>query len=145
MSMQLRSSLSLASEKFIFLLLRIAAVGILFLAGNFLARSTSNFTGGPILCTFRLVTDLPCPICGTTRAFGSLSQGNVSESLNFNPLALVLAGVISMWALKPQLTHKFSDRFAQFWWRSSERKRLFVVLLILSLFWVANTPRMLNA
>jgi len=137
--------MSLVLPKFKFLLLRISVIGAVFLAGNLLARSTNNLSEGPILCTFRLVTDLPCPLCGTTRAFGSLSQGNFGESLNLNPLALVIAVIVSAWLLNPQFIQKSSDHFVQFWWRINERGRLICSILIFTFFWVANIPRMLNA
>lgn len=42
---------------------------------------------GPVLCPFRLVSGLPCPGCGMTRAFSLLWQGRVLESLSFHALA----------------------------------------------------------
>ncbi len=46
---------------------------------------------GPPLCTFRRVTDLPCPSCGATRATLAVVRGHPVEALGFNPLFCVVA------------------------------------------------------
>jgi len=61
-----------------------------------LAHATDGFSRGPILCPFRLITGMPCPTCGTTRAIGSLLLGNVSESVRLNPLGLLLV-ITTLW------------------------------------------------
>jgi hypothetical protein len=45
-------------------------------------------------CTFRQVTGLDCPGCGTTRALHALLHGRVGEAFRFNPFvfAVMLAG-----------------------------------------------------
>ena len=45
---------------------------------------------GPSLCLFRAVTGLLCPGCGLTRAFASLSKGNVARAWEMNPFAFPL-------------------------------------------------------
>jgi hypothetical protein len=106
---------------------------------------TNNFNSGPVLCTFRLFTGLPCPFCGTTRAFGSLIQGNLIESLTLNPLALIIAAIIVLWILLPRHIKSGTDQIAHFWWRIGERGRINAALLLFTSLWVANLPRMLNA
>ncbi len=46
-------------------------------------------------CPFRSLTGIPCPTCGTTRMFVSLSNGELVSAMAMNPLmgALVLSGV----------------------------------------------------
>ncbi len=46
---------------------------------------------GPPLCTFRRVTDLPCPSCGATRATLAVVRGHPVEALGLNPLFCVVA------------------------------------------------------
>jgi len=40
----------------------------------------------PVLCPFRVLTGLPCPGCGTTRAVFELGSGRPITSLLLNPL-----------------------------------------------------------
>lgn len=58
---------------------------------------------GPVLCPFRLATGLPCPLCGTTRSLVALGDGDLGQSLSFQPFGplvpllavLLLAAVVS--------------------------------------------------
>ena len=47
------------------------------------------------VCVFRLVTGLPCPLCGLTRSVGAALSGQVMTALRFHILgpAVVLANV----------------------------------------------------
>lgn len=51
-------------------------------------------TAVPGSCTFRRLTDLPCPGCGMTRAFISLAHGRLADAWSFNPAALVFFAVV---------------------------------------------------
>jgi Protein of unknown function (DUF2752) len=46
------------------------------------------------LCALKVLTGLPCPTCGLTRAVLAVTRGDLAAALFFNPLALV-AGVAS--------------------------------------------------
>lgn len=41
---------------------------------------------GPPLCPFRLVTGLPCPGCGATRALAAAAQGDLGTVLGLTPV-----------------------------------------------------------
>ncbi|MEI6521326.1 MAG: DUF2752 domain-containing protein, partial [bacterium] len=46
-----------------------------------------------VLCPFRLITKLPCPGCGMTRAFLSIGQLKFQQAINYNifsPLLFLL-------------------------------------------------------
>jgi hypothetical protein len=40
------------------------------------------------VCLFNIVTGLPCMTCGMTRAFHSISMGNLREAINYHPLSV---------------------------------------------------------
>lgn len=46
------------------------------------------------LCPFAIVTRLPCPGCGLTRATLAILHGHLHESLRFHPLALIVSPII---------------------------------------------------
>ena len=57
--------------------------------------------GGPVICPIRLVTGVPCPGCGLTRAFCFMTHGHFREAMSFNALApLVLAYFVFLWGYK---------------------------------------------
>jgi hypothetical protein len=47
------------------------------------------------LCVFKILTGIPCPTCGLTRAVIALSRGDLGRALSMNPLAAV-AGVAAI-------------------------------------------------
>ena len=70
----------------------VSAMGLLFFFGPFalFADEKNNFTeGGGIPCIFNLLTGFPCPGCGTTRAFATLSHLDIMESVRFHPIAII--------------------------------------------------------
>jgi hypothetical protein len=50
------------------------------------------------LCYVKLMTRLPCPTCGSTRAAGRLFALDVPGALSMNPLATLAAFAIVLWA-----------------------------------------------
>ena len=51
--------------------------------------SPTSATHGQVICPFRLVTGLPCPGCGMTRAGVFLMHGDLAAALAANPFVLV--------------------------------------------------------
>ena len=52
------------------------------------------------VCMSRRLLQLPCPICGLTRAFTAIAQGELRAALTFHPLApIVLVEVIAIWVV----------------------------------------------
>jgi hypothetical protein len=63
------------------------------------AATDPNATSGWIFCPFRLLTGLPCPLCGMTRGLASLVRGRWNDAIAFHLFSpLVLAG-IGVWIL----------------------------------------------
>jgi hypothetical protein len=46
------------------------------------------------ICMMRRVTGIPCPTCGMTRSLASLVKGHFSQSLDYHPFGIVVAGVL---------------------------------------------------
>lgn len=69
-------------------------------AGWPLAAVTAGFVGlcaltnpyaSPLpTCPFRALTGVPCPGCGTMRAFHSITRGNLSAAVSMNAFSLLL-------------------------------------------------------
>ena len=64
---------------------------------------------GPSLCLFHSVTGFPCPGCGLTRAFSSLSRGKMARAWELNPFAF------------PLYAATVAAVFAPLWWRRVPR------------------------
>jgi hypothetical protein len=64
--------------------------------------ASDGFSNGPVVCPFRLVTGINCPACGTTRAIGALSQGQVTQSFNLNPLGILLTFTGLLFMMNPK-------------------------------------------
>lgn len=50
------------------------------------------------LCALKVVTGIPCPTCGTTRALGCLAHLDLAGAFAMNPLASSAAFLIGAWA-----------------------------------------------
>jgi len=49
---------------------------------------------GPTICPIALVTGVPCPGCGMTRAASALIRGDIALALDYHPLIPLIAGVV---------------------------------------------------
>lgn len=63
------------------------------------AIPASALTGGPTLCPFRLLTGLPCPVCGLTRSWVATAHGDLVAGLQFNPFGPVTMAVALLMVL----------------------------------------------
>jgi len=72
------------------------------LAAFLLLAALANWLAGVIgvllcVCPFKLLTGLPCPGCGATRAALSLLSGHVREAWGFNPLMACAYLLAPLW------------------------------------------------
>lgn len=51
--------------------------------------SPEQAANGPVVCPFRLLTGLPCPGCGLTRAWVFALHGDLGAAMSANPFVLV--------------------------------------------------------
>ncbi len=51
----------------------------------------------PSLCMWREITGVPCPTCGSTRAFFAASHGRIGEAFLLNPLLGAVAASGGAW------------------------------------------------
>ena len=69
----------------------LAAVAV---ASPLTAKVADHLAGQPSLCPLFMVTGVPCPSCGGTRAVLHLAAGDVAAALAANPGVTVFAGVV---------------------------------------------------
>jgi hypothetical protein len=55
------------------------------------------------LCVFKLLTGMPCPTCGGTRALYCLARFDLAGAVAMNPLASALAFCVGLWAVSDLL------------------------------------------
>jgi len=67
-------------------MLAVVAAGALCLSAGLSPADAAN---GPVVCPFRLVTGLPCPGCGMTRAWVFVTHGRLGDAMSANPFVLV--------------------------------------------------------
>lgn len=59
---------------------------------------TIPFGPAPTICPFALITGIPCPGCGLTRAVVALGHGDLGTAIAFHPLVgVVLAWLTGAW------------------------------------------------
>jgi hypothetical protein len=69
-------------------------------AGATLAVGTLHLDRLPVaLCYVKVLTGLPCPTCGSTRALGRLFALDLSGAFAMNPLAALAALALAAWGL----------------------------------------------
>jgi hypothetical protein len=66
-------------------------------------------------CMFKKVTGLPCPSCGMSRAFCSISRRRIADAFGYNPLSMLLYPIIVAGIVIPPLS------LAQYWRRRRRR------------------------
>jgi len=86
---------------------------------------------------------MPCPFCGGTRAVASLFQGNLLESISFNPLGLVAIAFLALTVILPRQVQQISKAIAAKWWNLRQGNQYLVLIAGFILLWGANLPRMI--
>jgi hypothetical protein len=85
--------MNLKRNKLYLILILACTAGYLWLSiANISASASGNCETG--VCMFKHVMHIPCPSCGTTRSILSLSKGDFSGSLHWNPIGLILIALM---------------------------------------------------
>ena len=115
---------------------------MLFIPFGFLARANDGFNdGGGIPCIWRSLTGYPCPGCGLTRAFASISNFNIIESIRFNPEALLFTAIAILAVITPVRFSRISGKLKRLFQRQSDKKVLFLSVAFFAMLWVLNIIR----
>jgi hypothetical protein len=59
-----------------------------------LAGRAGSLTQGWLFCPFRRLTDLPCPLCGISRAWEALVAGDWVAAVALHPFVILVAPVL---------------------------------------------------
>jgi hypothetical protein len=97
-------------------------------------------------CLIRQVTHIPCPSCGSSRAVLAILQGDVMQSLYWNPFGLIILSIMligPLWVGYDLLTKKDSffnayqkaERFLRIKWVA-----IAVIMLVLT-NWIWNISK----
>lgn len=118
------------------------ALGILFIPFALLARANDGFTqGGAIPCLWRSLTGYPCPGCGLTRGFASITEFDLVQSIRYNPEAILFTAIFILALLAPNQFISLKERF-QGWFSGKSNKNLFISALVLfGILWIINIIR----
>lgn len=88
-------------------------------------------------CGFRNTFGFPCVSCGGTRAFQSLSQGQVLEAIAFNPAIILGVAAISAWFIVGLARYGRGRPLKDDSRRKMSAKTLAIILfMILAMNWV---------
>jgi len=112
-----------------------AFVGML--AALALARLAGGHQPPWPMCALRLLTGIPCPFCGGTRALQAAARFDWWQALALNPLAFLLGAGVALWFLAWAADRLFQTGLLArltSWRKAVFRLRLLVVVLVLN--WV---------
>ena len=116
-------------------------VGLILLCVHVLATHFANFSEGPTICPIKLFFGFPCPMCGTTRAIGALSRGEIVTSLRFNPMGVVVAYGMVLWAFPSTKSFRFVERKTKLFLSKPRIQLVLVSFFIYVLLWTLDWVR----
>lgn len=124
------------------LAVRVAGVGAAMAVLSLAARSVDGFESGPIVCPFRLVTGLPCPFCGSTRAVGAVLQGDLVGSLALNPIGPLTMVLVVVALVAPRWTRTRWQQLKASWSGMPRRGQWLWGTAAIAALWALTISRM---
>lgn len=95
-------------------------------------------------CILRLLTGIPCPFCGGTRALQAAARFDWWQALALNPLAFLLGVGVTVWFVAWATDRLFQTGILArltSWCQAAFRPRLLVVVLVLNWIYLClNLP-----
>lgn len=76
-------------NKLYILILTACLAGYSWIAVSFRMNVETNNCGIG-LCTFKYITNMPCPSCGSTRSVLSIMDGDIIKAMFWNPIGLII-------------------------------------------------------
>jgi hypothetical protein len=111
------------------------------IAGYFLLLFVPSFHN-QTFCLFRLVTGIPCPACGSTRATLLLFHGDFAGSFLLNPFGILTNIIILLsiaWMMRDIVRN--DDTFLPFLKRDWDNRAKIVLTLIVTINWIWNIAK----
>ena len=119
-----------------------ASLAVLFIPFGFLARANDGFAdGGGIPCLWRSLTGYPCPGCGLTRAFASISNFSVIDSIRFNPEALLFTTIALVAVIAPGPVSRVAARAKRLFLKQKDKNILVFSVAFFIGLWILNIIR----
>ncbi|HEX6548195.1 MAG TPA: DUF2752 domain-containing protein [Candidatus Dormibacteraeota bacterium] len=89
-------------------------------------------------CPFLFLTGQPCPLCGGTRAYAAMWQGDVAAAVRYHPLgpALFVGSLVAIAALAGLLATRRALRWSA--GRLEERRALLALAAVFLAAWVVR-------
>jgi hypothetical protein len=81
---------------------------------------------GPVVCPFRLMTGLPCPLCGMTRSFVYTVHGRLDDAFAAHLFGPALVLLFALWAVTGR-RHAGTAADPERWWAAPLRPVALVV------------------
>lgn len=112
----------------------------LFINQSAIVNNSSDEIG---VCLIKHTTNIPCPSCGSTRSIVSLLNGEIQESLYWNPMGIIILLIMIVAPIWIVIDYYFKkDSLLKFYIKMEVilRQRRFAVPAILLVFlnWVWN-------
>ena len=123
---------------------RIGVLTIWLIAAAVLAVSFAwPADGAPRLCVCYMYhfTGIPCPGCGLTRSFCSISHGHFARAMGYNPFGFVFYGLAVAALLWPAATRAFPTVGARV---ARSRVLLIAPILLVAAMWAYGGARALR-
>jgi hypothetical protein len=90
------------------------------------------------VCGFKLLTGLPCPTCGMTRAVCHAVHGHWAQSVAAHPAGMILAAGLVGWMLWAAAEARRGRPIAEVWRRRLARVLIIAGIAVSGVFWVTQ-------
>ena len=98
------------------------------------------------VCLIKYVTNIPCPSCGSSRSIISLTKGDFSGALNFNPIGYLVAIIMliaPIWIIADTIkrTNTLFDFYLKIETYLKKPKIAITLILLVIINWIWNITK----